>query len=329
MNVQDERMMQASEWFMRLREPDVDESTAAGWLQWSQADRANLAAFERVRELWDRFDDSRLHGPLARQMTRRTDFRPAAWAIAASTILAVGVSSWWQFVRSEHPAFTEALNTDAGAMRRQRLQDGSIVELGARSSAHVRITRERREIFVEDGEAFFQVAKDPNRPFVVRAGDLQVVAVGTAFKVRKTDERVVVTVKEGAVRVTPSRQTAAAIAPAESAEGQLRAGAGHQVTYSARQQALTMTPFAPAAAPGAGWQVGRFEFVNEPLGSVIADINRYSPRRIALADERIAALVFTGTLRRDAIDDWLRGLRDVFPVEVVDRGELGVLLAER
>ena len=90
-----------------------------------------------------------------------------------------------------------------------------------------------------------------------------------------------------------------------------------------------MTPFAPAAAPGAGWQVGRFEFVNEPLGSVIADINRYSPRRIALADERIAALVFTGTLRRDAIDDWLRGLRDVFPVEVVDRGELGVLLAER
>jgi len=81
------------------------------------------------------------------------------------------------------------------------------------------------------------------------------------------------------------------------------------------------------AATATAWQTGRLEFVNEPLGSVIADLNRYSNRRIALADERLATLVFTGTLRSDAIGDWLHGIEEVFPVKVIDRGEQGILLA--
>jgi transmembrane sensor len=181
---------------------------------------------------------------------------------------------------------------------------------------------------VDDGEAFFTVAKDPRRPFVVRAGGLQVIAVGTAFNVRKAGDRIVVTVTEGAVRVAPNEgSSSGAVLAAESSDGQVRAGAGHQVTWSARQHALAMTTAESALAKRPAWLDGRLEFVNEPLGSVITDINRYSSRPVVLADEQLRDLVFTGTLRSDAIEDWLQGLEDVFPVVLTRQGGQDVLSA--
>ncbi len=343
----DTRLMEASEWVMRLQGREADEHTTAQWLEWCQADRGNLAAFESVRTLWSRFDDPRLNtslaaGALSRHsneaLSRGAGFRGRAgvfWALAASILVTLGIVSWFSRRDVATAPYSQTLRTAVGSLRRQTLPDGSTVELGARSALRVRLTSVRRNIFIDNGEAFFKVAKDPGRPFVVQAGPLQVVAVGTAFNVRKSADRIVVTVKEGAVRVAPGAATDAAnqtgtsaLVPTESSDGQVRAGAGHQVTYLMRQHALTMTTIKPAAVSVVAWQVGRLEFVDEPLGSVLADINRYSRRPITLADEQLGTLVFTGTVRSDAIDDWLRGIEAVFPIKVIDGGEQGIVLAD-
>ena len=64
------------------------------------------------------------------------------------------------------------------------------------------------------------------------------------------------------------------------------------------------------------WRGNRLEFINEPLGVVIANVNRYSARPVHIADTDLAALAFTGTVRTDAIDSWLDALPKVFPLRV-------------
>jgi transmembrane sensor len=346
----DRRRNEAAEWVVRIEAGEFDEATVAQWLTWCNTDARNFKAFESLSAVSQMFDDQRLRGTLSTDAPPRPDIPrtapaprtkkwPAAftrhkWAVAASMVLAMGLMSWFVADRASSEAFAQDLSTSVGATTRRVLPDGSIVELGSRSAVRVRLTHDRRDIFIDEGEAFFQVAKHPHRPFVVQAGAVRVVAIGTAFNVRKTDERVVVTINEGTVRVVPDDATAPIdsvnplAVPIEHLDGQVRAGAGQQVIYSTRQHSLTMTHVDPVEAAN-NRRTGRLEFVNEPLGSVIAEVNRFSPRPIVLDDAQLKTLVFTGTLRSDAINDWLRGLGEVFPVEVVDQGDKGILITKR
>jgi transmembrane sensor len=339
----DRRRIAAAEWIVRIEDTKVKEQVVAQWLAWCDVDTRNLAAFERVRAVSQMFDDERLRDTLrsvpqnastARAEKWRALSSRQKWTLAASTVIAIGVTSWSIVRNANSEAFTQDLTTPVGAMTRRALPDGSTVELGPRSAVRVRLTRDRRNIFIDEGEAFFQVAKQPHRPFIVQAGAVRVVAIGTAFNVRKTDERIVVIINEGTVRVVPDDATAPIdsanplTVPIEHLDGQIRAGAGQQVTYFSRQHSLTMTHIDPTEATN-NRRTGRLEFVNEPLSNVVAELNRMSPRPITLADQQLKNLIFTGTLRSDAIDDWLKGLGEVFPVEVVDQGDRGILVFKR
>src|SRR5690606_20513701 len=95
----------------------------------------------------------------------------------------------------------ERYASNVGEVRRIALDDGSYMLLNTDSLAVIQFSEARRDVRLEKGEALFEVAKDPQRPFVVNAGDLTVKAVGTAFVVRREDSSVEVTVTEGVVEV--------------------------------------------------------------------------------------------------------------------------------
>lgn len=229
--------------------------------------------------------------------------------------------------------FTQTLSTAVASLSRQTLPDGSVVELGAKSKIRVRISQERRIIYVDDGEAFFRVAKDSARPFTVYAGDVDVVALGTQFNVRKAHENVVITVAEGTVNIesvaNATGSNGSAVAHGGSSRLSTRAGAGRRVSYSSSKHSMTVVNFQAATPGSAEWAVGNLKFINEPLASVIEEANRYSLKRISLGDDELGKLIFTGTLRHDAVDDWLRGVRDVFGVDIVDAGGNGIVLTRR
>src|SRR5690606_35324362 len=111
-------------------------------------------------------------------------------------------------------------------VREYRLSDGSRITLGAGSRIRVDYTAAARRLTVEAGEAFFAVARDPQRPFVVHAGSGTITALGTAFNVRSLAGRVVVTVVEGKVEVEghPSADT-------DAQDGASQLGAGQTVAY--------------------------------------------------------------------------------------------------
>ena len=329
------RLRQAAEWQTRLNASDVDEDATAEWLEWCQQDPENIAEFERMRLVWDRFDDPRLAAPLRNETpVRKARFAfPRAHftrvAAAAALLLAVGASVLWLYKHAGGtPGFTDELRTAVAVVRSETLPDGSRVDLGAHSTVRIRFTRERRTVFIDAGEAFFQVAKDSERPFVVRSGVIEVVALGTAFNVRRTATRVIVNVEEGVVRVASvNAHEDVRNEATEAGEGQVRAGPGLQVTYAAEQRSLTVAKVQPAAT--AAWRTGRLEFIAEPLTSVVADLNRYSPRPIEVNGERLGTLIYTGTVRSDAIEDWLNAIEAVFPVAVIDHGAAGIELRDR
>jgi transmembrane sensor len=304
------RLRDAADWRLRLRDPEIPDDVLRQWIEWSSHEE-NLAAFERTNALAE--DVERLDEPsrafLGYAFPRRRASRPW-WPLAAAAVLVAmvvgGYLAWWL-------AAPVASRDYASALARHediRLPDGTRVALGGSSRLAARFDGNVRRVDLREGEAFFQVAPD-DAPFEVSAGAVRIRDIGTAFDVRRAGERVIVDVAEGKVLVT-----------APGAVGVREAGAGQRIVFTPNA-GLSLARIDPAQT--AAWRRDRLEFDNEPLGVVVASINRYSARPVRIADARLAALSFTGTVRTDAIDRWLEALPQVLPLRVEMRAAEVVL----
>ncbi|HEX6859115.1 MAG TPA: FecR domain-containing protein [Caulobacteraceae bacterium] len=194
----------------------------------------------------------------------------------------------------------QAITTARAEHKNEVLADGSRVEVGAMTGVQVRLTERRREVKLDRGEAFFHVAGDGERPFVVKTPFGAVRAVGTAFNVDVGEDQLCITVTEGAVIVQPAGLFAKPV----------RVEAGQRLVADADgvQVAASNSPVS--------WTQGRLEYRDEPLRAVIEDVNRYAEHPVVLRDPAVGELAYTGTVRLDATGDWARGLPAAFPVAV-------------
>ncbi|OZB62154.1 MAG: hypothetical protein B7X39_19045 [Lysobacterales bacterium 14-68-21] len=292
----------AADWWMRLRAADADERTTEAWLAWIDQDASHLPAFEQVGALAERLGRvgavtrARLVAEFAPARPRRR-WMPLAAAAAALIALGLAYLAW----PDRGPTVLQYASR-IGGHQEVGLADGSQVAVGAATELSTSFNGRRRRVELERGEAYFRVVHDPRRPFVVRAGPVTVEDIGTAFDVRRTGDQVTIAVAEGRVRVADGRG------------GSLEAAAGQAIRFDPAHPAMQVTAVDPAQV--AAWRAGRLDFDNEPLPIVVANINRYRPQPLRIGDARLAALTFTGTVRTDAIDEWLRTLPQVLPVAV-------------
>lgn len=221
----------------------------------------------------------------------------ARWAVAAA-VPVMAVLAAWQWLPSMIGPGAEKMELSADASERRivTLADGSTISLSAGSEVDVDIGRDSRNFLLKKGEALFDVAHDPDRPFVVAAGSGRVQAIGTEFNVRLDSDRVIVTVVEGTVKVMTGQ--------ARKAELVQIAAAGQQLAYTSGAGNPT------SAAPGnfitqvkqvdaerfVGWANGVLQFHGEPLRDVIAEANRYSIRKVQLVDPRLGDMPIYGVL---------------------------------
>jgi transmembrane sensor len=247
----------------------------------------------------------------------------AATAFALTIALIAGLVVWQ--LGEDGPVETAAFKTERATHRDISLPDGSRVRLGARSQLFVNFTSQTRYLVLEGGEAFFDVAKDKERPFLVQAGEVTIRAVGTEFNVRRVMDKTIVAVTEGVVEVRQPRQ-----ATTQSASKAIRVAAGGQISVDpvephARSAAAVVSVKQIDSEAVIGWQEGRLEFEDEPLGMVIETINRYSHREIVITDKAVSELRFSGTVSREHTDAWLFALSEIFPVDVRRVGNETVL----
>ena len=324
------RLKSAGEWLMRLQEDSLGEAEVASWIEWCEADPRNLAALEQLQPLWHEASQHLRSPP--RLLHRRVPM----WAALAASVAVLAVAAGFALQGRWKPdpaalATVELVQTPVAGNRRAVLPDGSKIEIGARSVVSVDFTAAPRRLELRDGEAFFQVKHDRQRPFVVSAGNLQITAIGTAFNVRRTGREVAVTVQEGIVEVRRIREPQATPSSGGRAATRvpqaMRAAAGEQLVFDTRSGSIRESLIDPAVA--LAWRGGRLEFTGDSLGSVVASVNRYAQRPIVLADPALADLTFTGTVFFDSIDAWLDSLNQVFPVKVDRSGDGEIVLSQR
>jgi transmembrane sensor len=345
---------EAADWFVAIRtENDPKAESIQAWLRWMDQHKGNRAAFDAVAQTWhltpdltslelpgaaelatDTYDgDQPIDEWLSQQQhsgeaTTNSTHRAArgrvparAWLAAASIALVVvallvAVSFELRGPRADEFA------TSVGEQMEMTLPDGSHVWLGPRSKLTVAFDEGHRGIQLTTGEAFFSVKKDQSRPFTVRSAGGDIVAVGTSFNVRATDEHVTVAVIEGVVAVTSHTQ------PTVRGGGGVRVASGQQLTFAAEQPIESSAIIeSPTLGERAKWRDGVLVYRNEPLREVINDMVRYSDIQIEIADAAVGELRFSGVVYHDAVHEWVSALPESFPVNVESDGGREIIKA--
>ncbi len=197
-------------------------------------------------------------------------------------------------------------STGVGEIRRVPLADGSVAAINTASRIEIRVDAKQRSVKLEAGEAWFQVAKDKQRPFVVDAGRVRVRAVGTAFAVRLERDGAQVVVTEGVVE-----------AWVEGAEGhRVRVAAGGRAFVS-NNAAIDVAAAEPSAVDRSlAWRAGKIDLDGNRLDFAVGEFNRYNARKLIIADPALAGEEFDGIFRVDDPEGFATAVRDSLGVPV-------------
>jgi transmembrane sensor len=298
---------EAAAWFTRQRVSPLTEADAAQFAAWLKADPVNTAAWSDFERLWGRVEGVRddpkilaIREEARRRTARRVGARYGrrfAAALAASALL--GAAMWWGLkeraivadgtptlarapvIAAAAPAQIREASTQIGERALLVLADGSKVTLNTDSAVRADYTGRERRLTLVRGEAFFDVAKNPTRPFIVIAGSRQVIAVGTAFNVRLQDQQVRVTLVEGSVRIIPTAIPSAIAIPEKQREPVVTLEAGSAfVTEADGTDRVERLDTARATS----WRSGKLVFEGDRLADVVAEMNRYSREKLEIAD---------------------------------------------
>ncbi len=327
----------AALWYDRFNRERISEETRAEGTRWLEASARHRAAYEAVAQAWTLAQQA-AHDPrimaLRHEAALRLTRRSSRWSFvsvglaAAAALVAVGV------------ALALALNLPGGSFpwgQRDRystvtgerltvtLKDGSQVTLNTQTRIKTSFDSGERRVQLEEGQALFEVAKDPLRPFVVLAQGRRFVAVGTAFDVRIDGDRVRVTMVEGTVKVVPR-------GPARESPDKpgVLLSAGQQLivdsTVADPEPELVSTIDAERVT---SWRRGQVIFSDTSLAEAVAELNRYSEQKIVLATPALADLKLSGAFATGRAAVFVEALTTYFPVKVVRVDDRALVLDAR
>lgn len=293
----------AARWVVRADRGDLDPAELEAWLA---GDTRRQGAFVRAQAAWGLLDRGRaLGGNEASANARpRVDRRGllAGLGVAAAACVAVVVAPRLLAAR---------YGTAVGEIRRVPLADGSLAAINTDTTLEVAMKPRSREVRLDRGEAWFQVAKDAERPFVVESGPVRVRAVGTAFSVRRRDGGCEVLVTEGVVEVWSEG----------AGEAPRRVTAGERVFASDSAGAARPVPASLEITRELAWREGQIVLDGEAFGAAAEEFNRYNARKIVIADPALAEQKLVGWFRTNEPESFARAAASSFGARVTVRGD--------
>jgi transmembrane sensor len=326
---------QAAEWLVR-HDRGFTGAEQDEFFQWLAADPRHGEWFARHQRAWRDFnllaewrpEHSAEPNPDLLAKPHRS-FRWLAWSapLAAAAALAIG---YLASPSVQRPVAPVAVASAAAATAGPRvLDDGSTIELRPGSEVNVAYTPSERRVDLLRGEAFFTVAKNPGRPFIVHANGVDVRAVGTAFNVRLDRQAIEVLVTEGRVQLAPPASPGAP--PTASPSPQLVAAGERAVV------AITAVVAPPQVASvseeeiarALAWQPRLLDFNSTPLAEVVREFNRRNRVQLELGDAALGQLPIVASIRSDNVEGFVRLLESSTNVRAERRGDRIVLRESR
>lgn len=321
---------EAGEWFLRLQAGELSGADRREYLRWLKQFPEHveeMLALKRLHALLTRLQLAAPRGlgstagassgktvpPVARPGNERIVFlgmqRLRVAALALSFIIVAGI-----VLAVALTAPGNLIETAPGEWLTHTLDDGTQLRVGPRTRLRVRLVEERRTVSLEEGEAVFDVAKDPARPFVVVNEHATARAVGTRFGVARLGKRTVVTVEEGKVEVTRNRPFNL-FHPLSTLE------ASPAVVLLANQQ-VSVSASGPEAVRQVdarrelAWAARELIVENEPLPNVVALLNRRNELQIELQGQQLTAVHISGRFAADDPEAFVKLLASLSPLRV-------------
>jgi transmembrane sensor len=297
----DKTQDQALAWFARLQDSKASQRDRAEFADWLAASPAHQAAYDKVARLWQSPAlDAALSQYAAIPLPQKPRKLPLQrWAAAACMVL---TSSWLLLASGLIDRWQADAVTATGEQRRIVLADGSAVTMNTDTALAFNYGGERRGVKILSGEAYFEVQPDKTRPFIVETEQGTVRVVGTRFSV-KTGDTTQVDVESGIV----------ACAGLQGGSRQLTAG---QHANIGNQGVAPITGI--DASRAFAWLNGRLIFQDQPLAEVIAELDRYHPGAIIIADAKLAKTRVTGNYKLEDTAAIVRALGSISGARVIN-----------
>lgn len=300
----------AAEWLMRREEPEWSAADEAELDAWLHESLAHKAAFWRLDHGWRQADRIGALGLNAVAPARIRSWMTSWWPLAAAASIAAVVATGSIELGRPAPtlaATTSHFSTPVGGRRTIPLVDGSKVELNTATVVRAAVNDKRREIWLDQGEAYFEVAHLSGRPFIVHAGDRTVTVLGTKFSVRRDGEKVTVSVIEGRVRIDDADQPEA-VPTAIITAGDVAIAQGSSTLLSAKSE--------DGVSAALGWRDGILNFDRTSLADAAAEFNRYNSKKIVIGDPEVGEIRIGGTFQASNVDAFVRLLRDAYGLRI-------------
>lgn len=304
---------EALEWLIRREGPDWTENEDAKLNAWLEEAMAHKAAFWRAEHGWQNADRIRSIGFDNGRSTEAFAPKRHGWkrvAVAASLLaaLAIGGLTLSRPLSTDHIAEVQQsqFDTPVGGRKIVDLVDGSRLELNTSTRLRAAVNDRSREVWLDSGEAFFEVAHREGNRFVVYAGRQQVVVLGTKFSVRRDGERVTVNVLEGLVKVQDSEGTNTHVAIIGAGDTAIARGASTLISSTSEERVENAL----------AWRDGMLSFDRAPLSTVVSEFNRYNRIQLAVTDQSVAQITIGGSFRASSVESFVRLLQDAYGLKI-------------
>ncbi len=287
---------EAADWLARLRSDARGPADEAEFKLWLSRSEDHRSSFDALTATWE-LAGALKHDPEIAASTRRRAPSMARRAVLAGVgVGAVGIG--WLALAPEVYA------TGIGETRTLHLDDGTSILLDADSRIRVHLGGRKRKATLVRGRAFFRAATDPVKPFVVTAEGREIVGEGgDAFDVSLNDSAVAVTAVEGQVLVMDAGQPSS----------RLTAAAGQRIVMAGEGAPRRETADVQAAT---AWRFGQAVFDDQTLAAAIAEMNRYSRRRIVLSEPGLEDLRISGVYKAGDNEAFARSVATLLDLKV-------------
>ena len=299
----------SARWLLRREEADWSGEDQVELDKWLNSNMENKVAYWRLEHGWrkaDRlaalqpFSPAPAHGP--RLLWR---ISAAAAPLAACLILCVLTVSSVDVAR--HKTYV----TEIGAREIVPLADGTQIELNTATTLRTAVQGQVREVWLDQGEVYFEVVHDATRPFVVHVGSRTLTDLGTKFSVRRNGDHVEVAVVSGRVQLE-NEPVATTSMPVTLARGDIATVHG------------TSTSVLPNSIDKVddllSWRHGLLVFDQSNLADAASEFNRYSRKKLIITDPTIARMRISGRFESNNLDGFTRLLRLAYGLNVADEG---------
>lgn len=332
---------EASQWVLRLDDPEIDEQTLESFLTWIEASPQHRQEFIEIASVWGNLDTlSELAGVIPlEELNLRPEKKPDQFNFNFQNKLILVTSICFVLItgiylvnnREENQTPNASISTFAystlvGEQDHFSLPDGSFVSLNTNSSIKVDYTETSRTVRLKYGEAYFQIKHDPARTFTVLVGNGSVTAIGTAFNIQYDEKFVDVTVTDGVVEVN----TDLVINTEKSLQKKVKTSlsAGEVIRFNEESHEV-MTIVAEEMDQDLAWQRGMLIFDGDRLEEVVHEIGRYTNTKIIIDDQAIRNVQVGGYFKAGEIEAMLRVFESSFGIAVNRINEDVIVLSKK